>query len=226
MKKAPKRRNKPRHDFSVTGKTEGQKTYIRSIIENEVTICDGPAGTGKSFCAIALAIQLYHSGDYPKIIIVRPALEACNEKLGYLPGGINEKMRPLIQPIIDNLRVCIKDEGYISTLLPKDGLLSPIEIRTLSYMRGTNFIDCVVIFDEAQNATPAQMKLFLTRIGNNCKVVVEGDMTQSDISPRCEDNGLYDAVHRLRDVEGIGIVKLERSDVVRSKIVGRILERY
>jgi len=226
LSKAPKRRNKPRHNFSVVAKTEGQKKYIKSILENQITICDGLAGTGKTFLAIALAIQLYHNKDYPKIIIVRPALEACNERLGYLPGGLNEKMRPLIQPIIDNLRVCIKDEGYISTLLPKDGLLSPIEVRTLSYMRGTNLNNCVVIFDEAQNSTHAQMKLFLTRIGNNCKVIIEGDMTQSDVSPDKENNGLYDAVCRLRDVTDIGIVNLERADVVRSEIVRRILEKY
>jgi len=225
-KPAPRRRNKPRHNFNVTGKTRGQKEYIQSIRDNELTLCSGFAGTGKTVCAVGMALKLYHEKVYSKIIIVRPALEACKERIGYLPGDINDKMRPLIQPIIDNMRVFIKDEGYLASLLPGSNILSPIEIRTLSFMRGTTWNNCVIIFDEAQNSTPEQMKLFLTRIGKNCKVIVEGDVTQSDVSPKYEENGLYDAIGRLRDLEGIGIVTLEKRDIVRSSIVARILDRY
>lgn len=227
MTKVAKRRNKPRHSFHVTGKTKGQKQYIQSINDNEITICSGFAGTGKSLIAIGMAMGLYQKDEsYSKILIVRPAIEACNEKLGYLPGGINEKMRPLIQPIVDSLRFFIKDEGYLSTLLPSDISTGPIEISSLAYMRGRTFNNCIVIFDEAQNSSHSQMKLFLTRIGKNCKVIIEGDVTQSDISPRMEDNGLYDAIKRLQGVKGIGIVALEKQDIVRSAIVARILERY
>jgi len=147
-------------------------------------------------------------------------------RLGYLPGGINDKMKPLIQPIMDSLRFFITDEGYITSIMPNDMGVSVFEICTLAYMRGRTFNNCVVIFDEAQNSTPDQMKLFLTRIGKNCKVIVEGDVTQSDVSPRVEENGLFDAIGRLHDLEGIGIIALEKRDIVRSLIVARILDRY
>lgn len=228
LTKAAKRRNKPRHSFHVTGKTKGQKQYIQSINDNQITICSGFAGTGKTVCAIGMAMTYLNRKDSPynRILIVRPAIEACNERIGFLPGSINNKMRPLLQPIIDSLRFLIKDEGYLATLLPNDNTPSLIEIRTIAHMRGTTWHNCIVIFDEAQNSTPAQMKLFLTRIGKNCKVIIEGDVTQSDISPRIEENGLYDAIKRLQGVEGIGIVALEKEDIVRSEIVARILERY
>ena len=227
MTKAAKRRNKPRHSFHVTGKTKGQKKYIQSINDNEITICSGFAGTGKTLIAIGMAMGMYHRDEsYSKILIVRPAIEACNENLGFLPGSINEKMRPLIQPIVDSLRFFIKDEGYLSSLLPSEVGLSPIEISSLAYMRGRTFNNCIVIFDEAQNSSPEQMKLFLTRIGSNCKVIIEGDVTQSDLSKNIESNGLYDAIKRLQGIKGIGLVALEKQDIVRSKIVAKILERY
>lgn len=227
MTKKAKRRNKPRHNFFVAGKTKGQKDYIKSIQDNEVTICCGFAGTGKTLIAIGMAMSLFHEQEaFDKIIVVRPAIEACNEKLGYLPGDINDKMRPLIQPVVDSLRFFIKDQGYLSTLLPSSSTQSIIEVCTLAYMRGRTFNNCIVVFDEAQNSTPEQMKLFLTRIGQNCKVIVEGDVTQSDISKDVKENGLYDAVSRLKGVEGIGIVALEKTDIVRSPIVSRILARY
>jgi len=224
---APKRRNKPRHNFHVTGKTRGQKQYIESILKNEVTLCSGFAGTGKTLIAVGMAMHLFHQDDsYSKIIVVRPAIEACNEKIGFLPGGINDKMKPLVAPIMDSLRFFISDEGYIASIMPSDMGVSIIEICTLAYMRGRTFNNCVVVFDEAQNSTPDQMKLFLTRIGKNCKVIVEGDVTQSDVSPNVEENGLFDAIGRLHDLEGIGIIALEKRDIVRSRIVARILDRY
>ena len=219
-----KKRNKERNGFFVEPKTDGQKDYIDSILNNDLTICDGSPGTGKTVLAVGMALKLLQSHEeYKKIIIVRPALEADGEKLGYLPGGISDKMRPLVQPIVDALRVFISDEGYLNTLLPSDSHTSIIEIRTLAFMRGTNFHDCVVIFDEAQNSTPGQMKLFLTRIGRNCKVIVEGDVEQSDIHG---DNGLEDAMDRLENVEGIGLIELGHKDIVRSYLVSKIMKRY
>tara|TARA_R100001244_G_scaffold129809_1_gene101483 strand:- start:870 stop:1382 length:513 start_codon:yes stop_codon:yes gene_type:complete len=161
--------------------------------------------------------------DYGRIIIVRPAIEACGEKLGYLPGDANDKMRPFLEPIMDNLRFFITDEGYISTLL-ETGIIS---VSPMAFMRGRTYNNCIVVFDEAQNATRKQMKLFLTRIGKNCKVIIEGDVTQSDIEGQNKsDNGLYDAMQRLDDCPNVGVVKLGYKDIQRSVIVADVLERY
>lgn len=165
---------------------------------------------------------MYEEGLIERIIIVRPAVEACGEKIGFLPGGINDKMKPLVAPIVDNLRVFIKDEGYISGIMnPEEGKL---EVIPLAFMRGRTMNNCVVILDEAQNTTVQQMKLFLTRIGNNCKAIINGDSTQSDID--CK-NGLDDIIDRGLDrIDGIGIVEFGRNDVMRSKIVSKVLELY
>ena len=224
-----RRQPKPRYRFDVRGRTQGQKDYIRSILDNTVTLCSGFAGTGKTLIAIGMAMHLMQERqEYSKVIVVRPAIEACGEKLGYLPGGLGDKMRPLIQPIMDNLRVFISDEGYISTLLePTHQMGAPIiEVIPMAYLRGRTFNNCVVVFDEAQNATPSQMKLFLTRIGEHCKVIIEGDVTQSDRFSSREENGLFDAIQRLRGCPDVGIVALEAKDIQRSKVIAPILERY
>jgi len=180
------------------------------------------AGTGKTLIAIHAAIDLYEKQEYEKIFIVRPAIEACGEKIGFLPGGIGDKMKPLVAPIYDNLRVFIKDEGFISALTV--GEPSVIEVIPMAFLRGRTLNNCVVILDEAQNTTPAQMKLFLTRIGHNCKVIIEGDSTQSDLDFR---NGLDDIIDKgIGAVEGVGTVELGESDIARSKLVGRILRMY
>lgn len=223
------RKPKLRYKFIVKGKTPGQKQYIQSIQSNTVTLCSGFAGTGKTLIAIGMAMHLTQETDeFSKVIVVRPAIEACGEKIGFLPGGLGDKMRPLIQPIMDNLRVFTTDEGYISTLLePTHQNGAPfIEVIPMAYLRGRNFNNCVVVFDEAQNSTPAQMKLFLTRIGENCKVIVEGDVTQSDRFSHREDNGLYDAIQRLRGCPEVGVVALEAKDIQRSSVIAPILERY
>lgn len=228
MKKT--RKTKSRHLFKVTGKSEGQKKYIESIKNNVVTLCSGYAGTGKTLIAIGMALSLVQSpnSEYSKVVVVRPAIEACGEKIGYLPGGIQDKMRPLIQPIIDNLRVFLKDEGAIAKLLePTVSHGAPlIEVIPMAFLRGRTFNSCVVVFDEAQNATPAQMKLFLTRIGNNCKVIIEGDVTQSDTFKQREHNGLFDAMTRLHNCPNVGVCCLEAKDIQRSPIIAPILERY
>jgi len=231
MSKKPKRHG-PRFSFELKGKTKGQVKYIESIRKNTITICSGYSGTGKTLLAIGVALQLLMEPGsvYSKIIVVRPAVEACGEKIGFLPGSINEKMRPLIEPIIDNIRVFVHDEGAIGALLEPSHLYgSPIiDIIPMGYLRGRTLNNCVVIFDEAQNASPAQMKLFLTRIGQDCKVIIEGDVTQSDIFRSRDENGLMDAIRRLSNMEkhSIGIVVLEALDIQRNPIIAAILERY
>jgi phosphate starvation-inducible PhoH-like protein len=169
-------------------------------------------------------MKLYHAdSNINRILIVRPAIEACGESLGYLPGDANDKMRPFIEPILDNLRFFISDEGYISSLLDE----RIISVSPMAFMRGRTYNNCVVIFDEAQNATKSQMKLFLTRLGKNCKAIVEGDVTQSDIpGGRQEDNGLYHAMKLLVRCPSVGVVKLTGKDICRSQIVADILKRY
>ncbi len=229
-RESTKKKAKARHKFAVVAKTPGQKAYIQSIKDNVVTLCSGFAGTGKTLIAIGMAMHLVQDPetDYSKIVVVRPAVEACGEQIGFLPGGLADKMKPLIQPIMDNLRFFISDEGHIGQLLePSSGHGAPlIEVIPMAYLRGRTFNNCVVVFDEAQNASPSQMKLFLTRIGKNCKVIIEGDVTQSDKYKRREENGLADAIGRLQDCENVGISILEARDIQRSKIIGPILERY
>lgn len=224
-----KRKTKQRHLFEIKPKSQGQQNYLDSIRKNTVTICDGLAGTGKTMCSVGAALQLVQdeNTEYKRIVIVRPAIEACGESIGFLPGGIADKMRPLIQPVIDNLRYFIDDEGYIETMLNGGMNSGPIiEVIPMAYIRGRTLLNCVVIFDEAQNASPQQMKLFLTRIGRHCKVIIEGDGTQSDKYKIMKYNGLNDAISRLGDCPDVGIVLLGENDIHRSKIIAPILERY
>lgn len=230
VKDSSKRKTKERHKFLVTPKTEGQRVYIDSIRKNVVTLCSGFAGTGKTMLAIGMAMNFVQDQDsnYSKIIVVRPAVEACGEQIGFLPGGLADKMKPLIQPVMDNLRFFISDEGHINNLMePSPGYGTPlIEVIPMAYLRGRTFNNCIVVFDEAQNASPSQMKLFLTRIGKNCKVIIEGDVTQSDKYRKREDNGLADAIKRLDGCANVGIVTLEAVDIQRSAIIAPILKRY
>lgn len=230
MPRKVKKKTKPRHRYAVSAKTPGQQDYIDSIKKNVVTLCSGFAGTGKTLIAIGMALTLVQSEhtEFSKIIVVRPAIEACGEKIGFLPGSIADKMRPLVQPVVDNLRYFIQDEGYINSLFePTTQQDRPsVEVIPMAYLRGRTFNNCVIVFDEAQNASPAQMKLFLTRIGENCKVIIEGDVTQSDSFKRREANGLFDAMVRLKGVENLGIVSLVAADIQRSAILAPIIERY
>lgn len=225
-----RKKSKGRHRINVEAKTDGQRKYLESIKNNLITICSGYAGTGKTILAIGMALSFVQreNSPYSKIVVIRPAVEACGEKIGFLPGNISEKMRPLIQPIVDSLRVFIKDEAYIAKLLEANVSWGApqIEVIPMGFMRGRTLSDCVVIFDEAQNASPSQVKLLLTRIGQNCKVIIEGDVTQSDAFKKREDNGLFDAIIRLRDMDNVGIVCLEATDIQRNEIIAPILERY
>jgi phosphate starvation-inducible protein PhoH and related proteins len=209
---------KPREKFL----TESQKEYWDVLDKNEITLCFGPAGVGKSYIAMKKAVDLLHDDEnkYEKIIIVRPAVEA-EEKLGSLPGGLEEKLDPYIFPsyyllnkiIGKECREKLKDEGYI-------------EVAALAYMRGWNVDNTILIFEEAQNATPAQMKLLLTRIGFNTKFFISGDLEQSDKFKDKTKSGLYDAKVRLDGVKNIGVFEFGDKDIVRNPIIGQILKRY
>lgn len=201
----------------LEAKNEMQGLYISSITCNTLTFGIGPAGTGKTFVASALAAEMLDSRQISKIIITRPA-EQVEEDHGALPGELDEKYLPYIQPFIDAFEKKL-GKGKTGYLLKR----KIIDARPLAFMRGSNFEDAFVILDEAQNCSPKQMKMFLTRIGPNCRVVVNGDEKQSDISGR---SGLTDAIDRLEGMKDCSVVEFSREDIVRSGIVRQILDRY
>ena len=202
--------------------TESQKEYYNTLENNEITICTGPAGVGKSYIAMSAAVQLLidPNNSYEKIIIVRPAVEA-EEKLGALPGNVEEKLDPYIFPSYYLLNKIIGKESREK--LKEEGF---IEIAALAYMRGWNVDNTILVFEEAQNATPAQIKLLLTRIGFNSKFFLSGDLEQSDKFKDKTKSGLYDAKKRLEGVRGIGVFEFGSDDIVRNPIISEILNRY
>jgi phosphate starvation-inducible PhoH-like protein len=204
----------------IEPKSIGQRNYLLSIKQNKLTVCDGPAGCGKTLLAAASASNLMHENShvYDHIVIVRPAVTACNEKLGYLPGSLESKMEPFTMPVLYSLSKVVGRDQFMHFM--KSDI---IKVIPLAYMRGLTLDNCIVIFDEAQNSTPEQMKMFLTRLGEDCKVIIEGDVEQSDIRQK---NGLSDALERLDKMRDVGVIELDRSDVVRSGFVREVLERY
>ncbi len=204
---------------SVRPRTDGQSRYIKSLKDNELVFCIGPAGTGKTYLAVAAAVSALRKGKIKKIVLVRPAVEA-GEHLGFLPGDLEAKINPYLRPLLDALHD-LMDYDQIRRYMGND----LIEIAPLAYMRGRTLNDAVIILDEGQNATTAQMKMFLTRMGQNARIVVTGDVTQVDL-PAETVSGLADAVERLRGVVGIGIVHLDRSDIVRHPLVQAIVDAY
>ena len=203
----------------IKAKTLGQKNYIEAIRRNTVTIAVGPAGTGKTYLAVACAVTAYRAKEISRIILTRPAVEA-GEKLGFLPGDLQNKVDPYLRPLYDALFDMLGPETYQS-LLEKGN----IEVAPLAYMRGRTLDDSFIILDEAQNTSREQMKMFLTRIGFGSKAVITGDVTQIDL-PSDKVSGLKEVTKVLKNIEGIEICKLTGEDVVRHQLVQKIIEAY
>lgn len=202
--------------------SDSQKEYYRILKNNQITICSGPAGVGKSYIAMKCAIDLLidPENSYEKIIIVRPAVEA-EEKLGSLPGGVEEKLDPYIFPSYYLLNKIIGKESR-----EKLKEVEAIEVFALAYMRGMNIDNSILIFEEAQNATPNQMKLLLTRIGFNSKFFISGDLDQFDRHKDRTQTGLWDALEKFKDMNDVGVFEFKSADVVRNPLITKILERY
>ena len=203
----------------VKAKTIGQRKYVESIQKNTVTIGVGPAGTGKTYLAVAAAVAAFREKSIDRIILTRPAVEA-GERLGFLPGDLQSKVDPYLRPLYDALFDTLGADTYNKYLERGN-----IEVAPLAYMRGRTLDNSFIILDEAQNTSREQMKMFLTRMGFGSKVVITGDVTQIDL-PADKVSGLKEAVRVLRDVEGIGICGLTQDDVVRHVMVQRIIKAY
>lgn len=204
---------------AIVPKTEGQKSYAKIVQKNDVVFSIGPAGTGKTFLAVAFAVAALENHEIDRIILCRPAVEA-GESLGFLPGDLKEKVDPYLAPLYDSLRVMLP-ENKLTQLLERKA----IEIVPLAYMRGRTLDAAYMILDEAQNATVMQMKMFLTRLGVGSRAIITGDITQIDLQRR-RDSGLVQVANILKDVEGIGFATLDRSDVVRHPLVMKIIQAY
>jgi len=203
----------------IKPRTKGQAKYVEAIRSHDLTFATGPAGCGKTYLAVATAVEALRAGHIRKIVLVRPAVEA-GESLGFLPGDLRAKLNPYLRPLMDALGEMI-DYDQARNLMEQD----VIEVIPLAYMRGRTLNDAFIILDEAQNTTVAQMKMFLTRMGERSKMVVSGDATQQDL-PRGVTSGLRDAIRRLGKIDAIGLVKLQPSDIVRHPLVQRIVEAY
>ena len=203
----------------IKARTQNQQRLIEAYERNDMVFAVGPAGTGKTYLSIALAVRALKDKTAKKIILSRPAVEA-GEKLGFLPGDMKDKIDPYLQPLYDALEDMLP-QVKLQDMMEKH----VIQIAPLAFMRGRTLSDAVVILDEAQNTTPAQIRMFLTRMGWNTKMIITGDMTQIDL-PRSQKSGLVEALEILRDVEGIGIVELNRKDIVRHNLVTRIVNAY
>lgn len=199
--------------------TQGQQLYLETIFQNDLTFCIGPAGTGKTYLAVAAAVSMLRRSQVRKLVLVRPAVEA-GEKLGYLPGDIQAKVHPYLRPLLDALHDMM-DFEQIQRFMACD----LIEIIPLAFMRGRTLNDALIILDEAQNTTRPQMLMFLTRLGRASKMIVTGDITQIDL-PDPRQSGLVDALRRLRKIPGVGMVQLSRADIVRHHLVQRVVEAY
>ena len=203
----------------IKAKTFGQKRYLEAITKNTVTIGVGPAGTGKTYLAVAMAVKAFKAKEVSRIILTRPAVEA-GEHLGFLPGDLQSKVDPYLRPLYDALFQMLGPELFARCQERGD-----IEVAPLAYMRGRTLDDSFIILDEAQNTTKEQMKMFLTRLGFNSKVVVTGDITQTDL-PDGKKSGLKQVISILKNIEGIATVKLTAKDVVRHRLVQEIIKAY
>lgn len=204
---------------AITPRTENQQKLVNAYHENDMIFSIGPAGSGKTYISIALAVRALKNKEIRKIILSRPAVEA-GEKLGFLPGDMKEKIDPYLQPLYDALQDMIPAQKLNEYMEQ-----NVIQIAPLAFMRGRTLNDAVVILDEAQNTTTQQIKMFLTRMGQNTKMIINGDMTQIDL-PRSVKSGLKEACEILREVKGIGFVEMNEKDIVRHKLVTRIVNAY
>ncbi len=203
----------------ITARSENQQKLVKAYEENDMIFAIGPAGSGKTYTSIALAVKALKNKEIRRIILSRPAVEA-GEKLGFLPGDMKEKIDPYLQPLYDALQDMIPTQK-LQEMMEQN----TIQIAPLAFMRGRTLNDAVVILDEAQNTTAAQIKMFLTRMGTNTKMIITGDMTQIDLPPSVR-SGLVDAVSILKEVKGIAFIWMTKKDIVRHKLVTRIVEAY
>ena len=206
-------------DTIIQPRTPGQARYTDAVRRADIVFAIGPAGTGKTYLAVAMAIRMMKKGLFRKLVLVRPAVEA-GEKLGFLPGDLNAKVSPYVRPLYDAIGDFI-DFGDVRRYMERD----IIEVVPLAYMRGRTLDNAFIILDEAQNTTPGQMQMFLTRMGRRSKVVVTGDVTQTDL-PRGATSGLNDVRTRLAGIDGIEFCELDRSDIVRHPLVQKIVDAY
>ncbi|SNB52059.1 phosphate starvation-inducible protein PhoH [Arboricoccus pini] len=204
---------------AVAPRSPNQAAYVRAMEQFELVLGVGPAGTGKTYLAVAMAVWFLKQRKVERLILSRPAVEA-GERLGFLPGDLKEKVDPYLRPLYDALADMLP-EGKLQTRIEQ----GQIEIAPLAYMRGRTLSNAFVILDEAQNTTPMQMKMFLTRLGENSRMVVTGDPTQTDLPPG-QPSGLIDAIPRLEGIKGIGLVRFERGDIVRHPLVAEIIDAY
>jgi len=205
--------------MSIKPKTEGQKRYIDAMLGHDLTFCVGPAGSGKTYLAVAAAASLLKQGTAKRLVLARPAVEA-GERLGFLPGDLQAKVNPYLRPLFDALHDMM-DFEQVKRFMLND----VIEVIPLAFMRGRTLNDSVIILDEAQNTTASQMLMFLTRLGHDSKMIVTGDTTQIDL-PANVPSGLIDAMEKLRGVKGIATIELERGDIVRHRLVQNIVNAY
>ena len=201
-------------------KTVGQADYYNAVRDNDIVFAIGPAGTGKTYLAVVMAVNALKNNEIKRIVLTRPAVEA-GESLGFLPGDLKEKVDPYLTPLYDALYELLgqeKTDSYIERKI--------IEVAPLAFMRGRTLNDAYILLDEAQNTSSSQMKMFLTRLGNNSKMIISGDVTQIDISLKGTFNGLIEASELLSDLDGIGVVYLSNRDIVRNPLVSKILKKY
>ena len=204
---------------TIQARTSGQKQYLKALEKNELVFGLGPAGTGKTYLAVAMGVSMLKNGKVERLILSRPAVEA-GERLGFLPGDLRDKIDPYLRPLYDALYDMMPPEQVERRLAAGE-----IEVAPLAFMRGRTLANAFVILDEAQNTTPTQMKMFLTRLGNHSRMVITGDLTQIDL-PKGTESGLPDALYTLKDIDGISFVHFNEKDIVRHALVNRIVLAY